>query len=610
MRLFLFAGIAAAFLVSACEPAKPVAPTAEAIVAESKKLTDYLNAEFEEELAMSPMSLTQLGRKEQYDKLDDFSEADVQKQLEWRKQSVADMKAQVNAAALNSDAQTSFDIWDLELKRAELRAKWLRHAYVFGYGGPHTDIPNFLITYHKVDEAKDMDAYIARLGELARAMDQLTERAKLAAADGIRSPKFGYERTATEAQGMITGAPFTAGENSPLWADVKEKIGGLLAADKATSDQATAWETAAEAVLAEKVKPAYERLVAWLKEDMANAPSGKVGALTLPNGPEWYNVSLELQTTTTMTVDDIHELGLKEVARIHAEMDKIRVSTGFKGDAKAFFEFMRTDKQFYRPNTDAGRAEYIKLAEGYLTAMEAKLPEYFGRLPKAPLVVKRVEAFREVPGGAAHYFRPTPDGKQPGIFYAHLVDMSAVSLWALESLAYHEGVPGHHMQIAIQNELTDIPLFRTQYGYGAYIEGWGLYAEDLGKEMGFFTDPYNDFGRLSSELWRSVRLVVDTGLHSKGWTEEEAVAWALANSPRPESSIRSEVRRFLLWPGQATTYKIGMLKIQSLRDQARAELGDKFDWKSFHDTVIGGGSMPLPVLEKRIGAWIATQKAI
>ena len=187
--------------------------------------------------------------------------------------------------------------------------------------------------------------------------------------------------------------------------------------------------------------------------------------------------------------------------------------------------------------------------------------------------------------------------------------MSAVSVWALESLAYHEGVPGHHMQIAIQNELTDIPLFRTQYGYGSYIEGWGLYAEDLGKTMGFFTDPYNDFGRLSSELWRAVRLVVDTGLHAKGWTEEEGVAWALANSPRPESSIRSEVRRFLMWPGQATTYKIGMLKIQSLRDQAKAELGDKFDWKSFHDTVIGGGSMPLPVLEKRIGAWIKAQKA-
>jgi hypothetical protein len=205
--------------------------------------------------------------------------------------------------------------------------------------------------------------------------------------------------------------------------------------------------------------------------------------------------SLEMQTTTPMTAEEIHQLGLSEVKRIHAAMDAIRISTGFKGDMPAFFEFMRTDKQFYLPDTDEGRAQYLKLAEGYIGEMYKKLPDYFGRLPKAPVEVRRVPAFREVPGGAAHYFGPTPDGAQPGIFYAHLVDMSAVSLWALESLAYHEAIPGHHMQIAIQNELTDIPLFRTQYGYSAFSEGWGLYAEELGKEMGMFTDPYNDFGR-------------------------------------------------------------------------------------------------------------------
>jgi len=604
MRILLVAAVVA--LAAACSPAaKPAADTR----AESDRLTAYLNAEFEEELAMSPQGLTQLGRKEQYDKLDDYSEADVQKQLEWRRQSVADMKAQFDPAKLGEDARTSWDMWESELQRSEMRAKWLRHGYIFGYGGPHTDIPNFLISYHKVEAPSDMDAYIARLGELARAMDQLTERAKLAAADGVRAPKFAYERTIAEARNMITGAPFGPGKDSPLWEDVLTKRGSLLASDRASSEQAATWEAAAKAALTEKVKPAYERLIAWLEEEMANAPSGKVGALTLPQGPEWYDVSLELLTTTKMTADEIHELGLREVARIHGEMDKIRIATGFKGDAKAFFEFMRSDPQFYLPNTDEGRAQYLAKADGYLKAMQAKLPDYFGRLPKAPLVVKRVEAFREFPGGAAHYFRPTPDGTQPGVFYAHLVDMSAVSVWALESLSYHEGVPGHHMQIAIQNELTDIPLFRTQYGYSSFSEGWGLYAEDLGKEMGFFTDPYNDFGRLSSELWRSVRLVVDTGLHSKGWTEEEAVDWALANSPRPESSVRSEVRRFLLWPGQATTYKIGMITIQKLRDEAKAALGDKFDLRSFHDTVIGGGSMPLPILEKRVRAWIETRKA-
>ncbi len=606
MRLLLATAVMA--LAAACTPAAPAGPTAEQVAAESKKLTDYLNAEFEEELKMNPMQLTQMGRKELYDQLGDFSEADAQKQLDWRRESVAGMKAVVDPAKLNDDAKTSWAIWESELDRSELRAKWQRYSFIYGYGGPHTDIPNFLITYHKVEEPKDMDAYVARLAALGPAIDQYTERAKLAVADGIRTPKFGYERTADEANKIISGAPFGKGGDSPLWEDFNTKVGFLLASDRANDAQAATWKKAAEAALKDKVKPAYERLIAWLKDDMKNAPSGKVGALTLPKGDEWYKASLELLTTTKMTPDEIHELGLSEVKRIHAEMEKIREQVGFKGDLKAFFEFMRTDKQFYLPDTDEGRAKYLAKADEYLSAMKKKLPEYFGRLPKADLIVKRVEGFREVPGGAAHYYGPTPDGKQPGIFYAHLSDMSAVSLWALESLAYHEGVPGHHMQIAIQNELTDIPVFRTQYGYSSFAEGWGLYAEELGKEMGFFTDPYNDFGRLNSELWRSVRLVLDSGLHAKGWTEDEAVKWAMENSARPEASIKSEVRRFLLWPGQATTYKIGMITIQKLRDEAKAALGDKFDWKSFHDTVIDGGSMPLPVLETRVRAWIASQK--
>lgn len=602
MKQLLAAGLLA--LATACSPPVPAAPSAADITAESQKLTTYLNAEFEEELAMNPMMLTSMGRKELYDQLGDFSEADALKQLEWRRESVAGMKAQVDPAKLDDDAKASWEIWELELARAETRRTWQRHDYIFGFGGPHTGIPNFLITYHKVDEPADADAYVARIAKLGPAIDQFTERAKLAVADGIRAPKFGYERTATEVKNVITGAPFGAGEDSPLYADLKTKIGELKSAGKATAEQEKAWLEAASAALAGQVKPAYERLIAWLEADMANAPSGKVGALTLPKGADWYNVALELQTTTKMTADEIHELGLSEVTRIHGEIDKIRETVKFTGDKRVFFDFMRTDKQFYLPNTDEGRAKYLATAQGYLDAMYKRLPEYFGRLPKAPLVVKRVEAFREVPGGAAHYYAPTPDGKQPGIFYAHLVDMSAVSLWALESLAYHEGVPGHHMQIAIQNELTDIPVFRTQYGYGAFAEGWGLYAEDLGKTMGGFTDPYNDFGRLSSELWRAVRLVLDTGLHAKGWTEDEAVAWAMANSARPESSIKSEVKRFLLNPAQATTYKIGMIAIQKLRDEAKAELGDKFDWKAFHDTVITGGSLPLPVLETRVRTWI------
>jgi len=287
----------------------------------------------------------------------------------------------------------------------------------------------------------------------------------------------------------------------------------------------------------------------------------------------------------------------------------VKEQTGFKGTLEEFFVFMRTDKRFYLPNTDAGAAEYVKLADGYLTGMKAKLPEYFGILPKADLVVKRVEPFREQPGGAQHYMAGTPDGSRPGVFYAHLSDMNAMPTYQLENIAYHEGLPGHHMQISIQQELTGLPKFRTQYGYGAYSEGWGLYSEALAKEMGFDVDPYNDFGRLSGEIWRAIRLVVDTGIHSKGWTQEEAEDYFLSNSAQPPQAIKSEIERYILNPGQATSYKIGMITIQKLRDEARAALGEKFDYRTFHDTVLGGGSLPLPVLEAKVRRWIEAQKA-
>ena len=286
------------------------------------------------------------------------------------------------------------------------------------------------------------------------------------------------------------------------------------------------------------------------------------------------------------------------------KMEKIKDQVGFKGTLPEFFTFVRTSPQFQLPNNDKGRAEYIKMSEDFLSGMEAKLPEYFGMLPKAKLIVKRVEPFREEPGGAQHYFPGTADGSRPGVFYAHLSDMKSMPTFSLEAIAYHEGVPGHHLQISIAQELTGIPKFRTQYGYTAYQEGWGLYSEALSKDMGFYKDPYSDFGRLSAEIWRAIRLVVDTGIHSKGWSEEQAVKYFLDNGPTPEGAVRSEIRRYIVWPGQATCYKIGMIKIQELRALAQKELGDTFTYAGFHDTVLGGGALPLPVLEARVRRWI------
>jgi uncharacterized protein (DUF885 family) len=357
------------------------------------------------------------------------------------------------------------------------------------------------------------------------------------------------------------------------------------------------------------VGPAYTRVIAWLETDRPNSSADAKGAGTLKNGAAYYNTQLELQTTTNMTADAIHELGQAEVARIRTEMETIREQVGFKGDLPAMFKSMREDKKFYLADTEAGRAAYLKQAEDYLAGMKAKLPEYFGIEPKAGLIVKRVEPFREEKGGVQHYYPGTPDGSRPGVYYAHLSDMFAMPMWDLENTTYHEGLPGHHMQISIAQELTGIPKFRTQADFTAYAEGWGLYTELLAKEMGFYTDPYSDMGRLNAEMWRAVRLVVDTGIHSRGWTEEQAVKFFMDNSPTPEAAVRAEIRRYFVWPGQATSYKIGMLKILELRAEAKEALGDKFDIRGFHDTVLSGGALPMSVLEERVKRWVEKVKA-
>ncbi len=293
-------------------------------------------------------------------------------------------------------------------------------------------------------------------------------------------------------------------------------------------------------------------------------------------------------------------------------MEAIKHEVGFTGDLPAFFAELRDSKDnplYYYPDTDEGRAAYIRDATAAIDKIKAVLPQYFGLLPKADLVVKRVEPFREQPGAAQHYFPGTPDGSRPGVYYAHLSDMKAMPKHELEVIAYHEGLPGHHMQISIAQELTGVPTFRRQAGFGAYAEGWGLYSEWLAREMpGTYQDPYSRFGRLGSEIWRAIRLVVDTGLHSKGWSEQQAVQYFLANSATTGAQARSEIRRYLVIPGQATSYKIGMLKIQALRRKAEAALGDTFDIRAFHDTVLGGGALPLTILEKRVDRWIAASR--
>lgn len=615
MRIIIVSMLAA--LLAACgqtstEPAEQAAAKAEPGQTETDRINAWFEEKFEAELQYSPIQMTFLGRKDRYGELGDFSEAGARKQLDWRKAATEEMTSTFDYDALSDEAKMSYDIWAYETQQAEAGWKYRYNGYPFNQmQGMHTFLPTFLISFHKVDDAADMEAYISRVNELPAAFGELIKFAKASAEKGIRPPKFAHEAVIKESNKLIAGAPFDDGEDSSIWADMQSEIDTLAEKGEVDEEQAKQLKADAEKALLESFKPAYDAVIAWVESDLPNAgenPSG-VGS-TQPNGEEFYKYRLWTQTTTDMTADEIHQIGLDEVERLRGEMIALKERVEFDGDLDAFFEFLNEDSQFRFPNTDEGRQMYIAEATAAIDNIKQHLPDYFGRLPKADLVVKRVEPFREQDGAAQHYFPGTPDGSRPGTYYAHLSDMDAMPIPELEVIAYHEGIPGHHMQISIAQELKDVPMFRTQTGFTAYVEGWALYSEWLAKEMpGTYENPYSEFGQLSSEIWRAIRLVVDTGMHAKGWTEEQAVEYFDNNSPVPLTSIKSEIQRYLVIPGQATSYKIGMLKIQELRREAEAELGDAFDIKGFHDTVLGGGALPLELLERRVNMWIESQKA-
>lgn len=590
----------------------PAAISQADIKAETERLNQWFEKKYEEQLRFSPLQLTFQGRKDLYDQLDDLSEQATLDQVAWQKSSVEEMEKTFAYAKLSDEGKFSYDLWKLQYENARDGLPFLVDRYAFDQmKGAQSFLPTILINFHKVDEEADYSAYVARLAATARAFDQLLERARKSARQGVRPPKFAYEGVIDQARKVIAGAPFSEGEDSSIWADAQAKADALVKNGKIDAERAASLKQQARTVLLEQFKPGYERIIAWCEQDLPNAAVNASGVgTTHANGKAYYQYQLRQMTTTNMTADQIHALGLKEVERIKGEMNALKNRVGFKGDLDAFFAFIDSDPQFKFPNTDAGREAYIDQATRVIANIKAQLPNYFGLLPKADLVVKRVEAFREQPGAAQHYFPGTPDGSRPGVYYAHLSDMDAMPKPELEVIAYHEGLPGHHMQISIAQELTGVPRFRTQANFTAYSEGWGLYAEWLAKEMpNTYQDPYSEFGRLSSEMWRAIRLVVDTGLHSKGWTEQQAVDYFDANSAVPLAAIQSEVQRYLVMPGQATAYKIGMIRIQELRRKAEAELGDRFDIKGFHDTVLDGGALPLTLLDRRVDQWIASRRS-
>ncbi|MGI2178286.1 DUF885 domain-containing protein [Shewanella frigidimarina] len=567
---------------------------------ESEKASALFEAIFMENVMANPVNQTYLGIKQDYGKWNDLSDAAADADLARSKQQLTRLTS-LDANKLNEQAALSYELLKAGLEHSISDDKWRYHTYPINQMyGVHSVVASFLINQHQVTDESDAKAYISRLNAIPTLLAQLETSLEIRAKKHIIAPKFVFPYVISDSKNIITGAPFTdTGKDSALWADATRKINKL----DITDDSKKALLDEVKQALLTKVKPAYEQLITYTKSLETRADT-RDGAWKLPDGEAFYNNALTRTTTTDMTADTIHDLGLSEVKRIHDEMRIIMKKVHFAGGLQEFFVFMRDDKQFYYPETDEGKTAYLAQAKSLIDTMESRLDEVFTIKPKAELVVRKVEAFREKSAGKAFYDQPAPDGSRPGSYYANLYKMEAMPKYQMEALAYHEGIPGHHMQIAIAQELQGIPKFRKFGGYTAYIEGWGLYSEYFPKEMGLYADPYSDFGRLSMELWRACRLVVDTGIHAKKWTREQAITYYVENTPNAESDAIKMVERHIVMPSQATAYKVGMIKILQLREQAKKALGAKFDIREFHTVILKNGPLPLDILEEQVNKWI------
>ncbi|MFN3389258.1 MAG: DUF885 domain-containing protein, partial [Allosphingosinicella sp.] len=562
-------------------------------------------AAFDEAVAQSPETLTSLGMKTNYDRLDDYTDADAVRSRELAEAQLARMKAEFDYEALSPAGKLSYRLLENNVLRGREQFKWRDYNFPMSTNGsPAGSLPVFLINQHRVDSVADAESYVSRIRETERVMGEISQRVRAQADKGIVAPRFNFAPVRADAKKVITGAPFEAGAaDGTLLADFRKKVDAL---DAPADVKARLIADASEA-LSGPFRRGVNTMLATLDAVEPRA-KGNDGAWSLPDGDAYYAARLKSYTTTDLSADEIHRIGLAEVERIHGEMEAIKRRVGFTGSLQDFFAHIKNGAQFKYPNTAEGREQYLADARAYIDQVMAVAPKWFGRLPKAPLEVRAVEAWRQETASVAFYNRPSPDGSRPGIFYMNLADMNQVLKPQVEGIAYHEGAPGHHFQIALQQELPGIAKFRRFGGYSAYSEGWGLYAERLGREMGFYQDPYSEFGHLSLELWRAVRLVVDTGLHSKRWSREQAIAYFRDNSLLSERDIVKEVERYINNPGQATSYKIGQLKIFELREKAKTALGDRFDIREFHTVILENGPLPLDILEQQVDAWIAAKR--
>lgn len=555
---------------------------------------EFLNRKFDEMLQRNPEFASSLGFKYQYGNWTDRTFSFSENELKIKKE-ILDSLNKFDKNSLDEQSLLSLKLFEEDIKNTEESLKWRGYAYELNQmGGVVTDLPTFLVNIHTIDTLKDALDYIHRLASYQIPFNQTIDNIEYSKSIGVFPPQFTFPYV-TESIDNLSIA-FNNENNNVLINDFKSKVEKL----NISNTQKLELIDSAKFYIKNSVLPAHQKIGNYWSE-YAKLATVNHGAWTHPKGDQYYNYCLKNNTTLDMTADEVYNLGIKEVDRIHNEMRQIMKQVHFKSDSlQEFFAFARTDKQFQYSNDDAGRKALLADATRYTDETKKKLSEIFNTLPKAPCIVMAVEKFREKSVGGAFYENPTLDGKRPGRYYVNLYNMGDNPKYQLEALTAHEAIPGHHMQIAIAQELTDIPNFRKHGGNTAYIEGWALYAEKLNKELGFYQDPYSDFGRLSMEIFRAARLVVDVGIHNKKWTREQAIDYFMKNTANAKGDVEKEIERYFLWPGQATGYKIGMIKIMELREKSKKKLGNKFDIRKFHDIILKNGSVPLNILEELI----------
>jgi uncharacterized protein (DUF885 family) len=565
------------------------------LAAESDILNKLINDEWQWQMADIPETATLLGERGHDDRLADRSAAAWQRRREHNRETLHRIDA-IDRTKLGAEDQLNYDLFLLQAKLAVEGDQFPFEQVTINQMGGIYSLLGELAQQIPRDTVKDHENFLARMRAYPRAIDDTIGHLKLGVAKGLTPPRVILRSVAELIANQITDDP----AQSPIYTIAFTNFRPSI-----PPAEQERLQKEAQQVLRTDVLPALRKLHTFWTSEYEPKAREAIAWTTVPQGKEWYAFQVRQQTTTNLTPDEIHAIGVSEVKRIRAEMEKIREQTGFKGSLDEFFTFLRTDPRFYYTKREDLLFAYRELSK----RIDPELTRLFGRIPRLPYGVIPIPSYSEKTQTTAYYGQGSPESHRPGYYYVNLYDLPSRPKWEMEALSLHEAVPGHHFQIALAQELEHLPAFRRNGGFTAFVEGWGLYAESLGPELGLYTDPYSRFGQLTYQMWRAVRLVVDTGMHSKGWTRQQAIDFFVANSSKPLHDIEVEIDRYLAWPGQALAYKLGELKIRELRTKAEKELGDGFDVRAFHDEVLGAGPLPLSLLETRMNEWLRNQKS-